>query len=111
MVLGAIQSRELAIDVDLDYVLTFQRIRRLGIAWGTLKKQSGKISLFNASMFEVGETYTAKTSSSSLLSTIQYRRILSSAMTVVDQECNQWSELKHFDDIICISQEFGIWNR
>lgn len=45
-----------AIDVDLDHVLTFQRIRRFGSAWGMLKKHSGKMSSFNVAMSEVGET-------------------------------------------------------
>jgi len=76
----------LAIDADLDHVLTFQRIRRLGRAWGMLKKHFGKMSSFNVAMFELGETSTKKTSSSTSLSTIQNRHILSLAMAVVDQE-------------------------
>lgn len=79
-----------AIDVDLDHVLTFQRIRRLGSAWDMFKKHFVKMSSFNVAMSEVGETSTKKTSSSSSssTSTIQNRRILSSAMAVVDQEFN-----------------------
>ena len=78
-----------AIDVNLDHILTFQRIKRLGSAWDMFEKHFGKMSSFNVAMSEVRETSTKKTSSSSSLSTMQNRRILSSAMAVVDQECNQ----------------------